>query len=187
MIIMLNELEHFIAVVDHGSFTRAAKNNFVSQPTLSKSIKKLETRLKVELFDRSTRSMVLTDAGELVYSQAYKILGATNEMNELLDDLMHTPSGEIKIGIPPLIGTLFFPMIAKYFGKEHPQIDLQLFEHGSKRVEYLVEDGQIDAGIVVLPVNNNKFNILPFFEDVFKFFAGSEHPLANKEIIDVKD
>src|SRR5699024_5757532 len=104
-----------------------------------------------------------------------------------LDDLMHTPSGEIKIGIPPLIGTLFFPMIAKYFGKEHPQIDLQLFEHGSKRVEYLVEDGQIDAGIVVLPVNNNKFNILLFFEDEFRFFAWSEHPLANKEIIDVKD
>jgi DNA-binding transcriptional LysR family regulator len=174
-------------IVNNGSFTKAAKNNFVSQPTLSKSVKKLETKLKIELFDRSTRSLILTDAGKLVYSQANKIRRATNELNELLDDLMHTPSGEIKIGIPPLIGTLFFPEIAKHFGKQYPQISLQLFEHGSKLVENLVEDGQIDMGIVVLPVNKNKFNTLPFFKNEFKLFASCKHSLANQQIVKVAD
>lgn len=173
--------------MDHGSFTKAAANIYVSQPTLSKSVKKLEVKLKVELFERSTRILVLTDAGRLVYRQASKIVQATNELTTLLDDLMNTPAGEIKIGVPPLIGTLFFPKIAKKFGKVNPDISLRLVEHGAKRIEFLVEDGQVDVGIVVLPVNQNKFNILPFIEDEFQLFTSKYHPLANKKVINIED
>lgn len=183
----LNELQHFIAVVQYGSFTNAATNIYVSQPTLSKSIKKLETKLKVKLFERSTRKIILTDAGKLVYKQANKILGATSELTNQLDDLMNIPSGEIKIGIPPLIGTLFFPKIATKFGSLHPKINLNLIEHGAKRIEVLVEDEQVDVGIVVLPVSDNKFNMLPFIEDEFMLFTNNEHPLANKKIVMIEE
>src|SRR5690554_4268503 len=101
----LKDLRYFMEVVDYGSFTKAAVNTYISQPTLSKSIKKLEADLNVELFERSTRKLVLTDAGEIVYKQAAKILGSTKELHTLLDDLMNLPTGTIKIGIPPLIGT----------------------------------------------------------------------------------
>lgn len=183
----LTELRHFIAVVNYGSFTKAATNIYVSQPTLSRSIKKLEQKLKVELFERSTRKLILTDAGLLVYEQANKILTATSELYTLIDDLMNIPSGEIKIGVPPLIGTLFFPRIAVNFDRVNPNISLKLIEHGAKKIEYLVEDGQVDVGIVVLPVNNSKFNILPFIQDEFMLITSKNHSLANKKIVKLQD
>lgn len=179
----LKELEHFIAVVDYDGFSRAASNIYVSQPTLSKSIKKLEDTLNVILFERSTRKLELTDAGKLVYNKALKIINATEELKTSLDDLMHVPSGEIKIGIPPLIGTLFFPVIAKKFDQKYPHISLQLVEHGAKRIEYLVEDGNVDVGIVVLPVNDKKYDILSFINEEFKLFVHKNHHLAKRQIV----
>ena len=183
----LNELKHFIAVVEHESFTNAAKHIYVSQPTLSKSVDKLEKKLQVKLIERSTRKITVTDAGELVYKQANKILSSTNELNELLDDLKNLPSGDINIGVPPLIGTLFFSKIAQHFGRLNPGIKLHLVELGAKRVETLVEEGKVDIGLVVLPVNEEKFNILPFMEDEFMLFTHKDHPLANRKRIEMKE
>src|SRR5699024_58748 len=183
----LKELEHFIAVVDYEGFSKAASNIYVSQPTLSKSIKKLEETLNVILFERSTRKLELTDAGQLVYNKAIKIINATEELKISLDDLLHVPSGDIKIGIPPLIGTLFFPVIAKKFDQIHPQISLHLSEHGAKRIEYLIEDGKVDVGIVVLPVNERKFTVTPFINEEFRLFVHSNHPLANRKKVHLRD
>lgn len=183
----LRELEHFIAVVDYNGFSKAATNIYVSQPTLSKSVKKLEDTLKVILFERSTRTLKLTDAGKLVYHQGLKVINATEELKASLDDLLHEPSGEITIGIPPLIGTLFFPMIAKQFDQLHPQISLNLVEHGAKRIEYLIEDGKVDVGIVVLPVNDSKFTIEPFINEHFKLFVYPDHPLAERKTVSIQE
>jgi len=179
----LKDLRYFMEVVDYGSFTKAAVNTYISQPTLSKSIKKLETELKVELFERSTRKLILTDAGEIVYRQASKILGATQELHTLLDDLMNLPTGNIKIGIPPLIGTLFFPTIAQKFGMQHAQVSLELIELGAKRIENLVDEGQVDVGIVVNPTDHNKFNVHPFIKEEFTLFTHQSHLLANEKSV----
>ncbi|GAE25391.1 LysR family regulatory protein CidR [Halalkalibacter wakoensis JCM 9140] len=182
----LKDLRYFIEIVHYGSFTKAAANTYISQPTLSKSLKKLETELKVELFDRSTRKLKLTDAGEIVYKQGVKIIGATTELSTLLDDLIHLPTGNIKIGIPPLIGTLIFPAIAKNFGKTYPEVTLELVELGTKRIEHLVEEGQVDVGIIVLPVENSNFNILPFFKEEFMLYTYANHNLAKEESVNIK-
>ncbi|MCL7749945.1 LysR family transcriptional regulator [Halalkalibacter alkaliphilus] len=182
----LKDLRYFIEVVNYGSFTKAAANTYISQPTLSKSLKKLESELKVELFERSTRKLKLTDAGEIVYKQGVKILGATNELTTLLDDLINLPTGTIKIGIPPLIGTLFFPAIAKNFGKAYPDVTLELVELGAKRIEHLVEEGQVDVGIIVLPIDNSKFDILPFIKEEFMLYTHTDHTLAKKEAVNIK-
>ena len=106
----LRDLKAFMAVVEHRSFTKAAHDSFVSQPSLSKSIKKLEESLQVELLNRSTRNVELTDAGSIVYHQGQKIMQAVQELHILLDDLLNIKTGAIKLGIPPLIGTLFLTM-----------------------------------------------------------------------------
>lgn len=183
----LKELEHFIAVVEYDGFSKAASNIYVSQPTLSKSIRKLEETLNVILFERSTRKLELTDAGNLVYHKALKIINATEELKASLDDLLHVPSGEINIGIPPLIGTLFFPIIAKKFDQLHPQISLQLIEHGAKRIEYLIEEGKVDVGIVVLPVNEKRFTVTPFINEAFKLFVHPDHQLARRRQVKIKE
>jgi len=174
----LKDLRYFTEVANYGSFTKAAASTFISQPTLSKSIKKLELELKVELFERSTRTLVLTDAGEIVLKQANKILGATDELTILLDDLINLPTGKIKIGIPPLIGTLFFPAIAKTFKQHYPEVSLELIELGAKRIEHLVDEGQIDVGIVVFPIDHGKFDITPFIKEEFMLYTNTKHRLA---------
>lgn len=165
----LRDLKAFMAVVEHGSFTKAASETFVSQPSLSKSIKKLEDNLHVELLNRSTRHVELTDAGNIVYQQGQKIMRSVYDLHILLDDLVNIKTGSIKMGIPPLIGTLFFPEIARKFHQQYPNVHLELVERGAKLVGTLVESGEVDMGIVVLPTDERKFIVQSFVEDQFLF------------------
>lgn len=179
----LRDLKAFMAVVEHGSFTKAASETFVSQPSLSKSIKKLEDNLHVELLNRSTRHVELTDAGNIVYQQGQKIMRSVYDLHILLDDLVNIKTGSIKMGIPPLIGTLFFPEIARKFHQQYPNVHLELVERGAKLVGTLVESGEVDMGIVVLPTDERKFIVQSFVEDQFFVFINEQHPLAKQDHI----
>lgn len=176
----------FMAVVEHGTFTEAAKQLYVSQPSLSKNIKKLEEDLDVELLDRSTRHVTLTDAGRIVYNQGNKIQQSLYEMRVSLDDLLNVEIGSIRLGIPPLVGTLFFPTMARIFQQHHPNITLELVEQGAKLIGPLVENGDVDLGIVVLPADERKFEVIPILEDQFYIFLHESHPLADCSSIHLK-
>lgn len=182
----LRDMKNFIAIVQSGSFTKAAENSFVSQPSLSKSIKRLEERLNIELLERSTRYVRLTDAGKVVYEQSKKVILAVEEVPMLLNDLKQVHSGVIKIGIPPLIGTLFFPTLAREFNEKFPNVHLELTELGAKLIWQLVDNGDVNLGFVVLPTNDNLFDVKPFIEDEFVLFIHRNHPLANEEVISIK-
>ncbi|MBW8351631.1 LysR family transcriptional regulator [Bacillus sp. IITD106] len=179
----LRDIKAFIEVANHRSFTKAAENTYISQPSLSKAVKKLEEELQVELFDRSTRNLQLTDAGKIVYKQGQLAFSSLNEMHNLLKELVDVAVGEIKFGIPPLIGTLFLPHIASTFKEKYPNVRLELVELGAKLIEQLVEEGKIDLGLIVLPVDESIFNIYPFFSDEFVLCIHREHPLANRESV----
>jgi len=183
----LRDINSFIEVANHKSFTKAAAHSYLTQPSLSKAIKKLEEELHVELFDRSTRHLRLTDAGQIVYQQGQKALAALSELDVLLEELMDVMAGTIKIGIPPLIGTLFFPDIARRFNQKYPKVSLELTELGAKLLGQLVEDGQVDLGIIVMPANEKKFNIHPFIQDEFVLYLHEDHPLAHKQSISLSE
>ncbi|MBS4197141.1 LysR family transcriptional regulator [Lederbergia citri] len=179
----LRDIKSFIEVANHRSFTKAAENTYISQPSLSKAVKKLEQELQVELFDRSSRDLQLTDAGKIVYKQGQLAFSSLNEMHNLLKELVDVAVGEIKFGIPPLIGTLFLPHIASTFKEKYPNVRLELVELGAKLIEQLVEEGKIDLGLIVLPVDESIFNIYPFFSDEFVLCIHREHPLAIRESV----
>ncbi|WP_299089671.1 LysR family transcriptional regulator [uncultured Metabacillus sp.] len=179
----LRDLKAFIEVTNHQSFTKAAAHSYLSQPSFSKAVKKLEEELHVELFDRSTRHLRLTDAGKIVYQQGQKALSSLSEIKILLDELMDIAAGEIKMGIPPLIGTLFFPDIALRFYKKYPNVSLELVELGAKRIGGLVENGQIDLGIIVLPTNEASFHCYPFFTDEFVVYVHKDHRVAKQAAV----
>ncbi|RID81478.1 LysR family transcriptional regulator [Peribacillus asahii] len=183
----LRDINSFIEVANHKSFTKAAAHSYLTQPSLSKAIKKLEEELHVELFDRSTRHLRLTDAGQIVYQQGQKALAALSELDVLLEELMDVTAGTIRIGIPPLIGTLFFPDIARRFNQKYPKVSLELTELGAKLIGQLVEDGQVDLGIIVMPANEKKFNIHPFIQDEFVLYLYEDHPLAHKQSISLSE
>ncbi|ARF17438.1 LysR family transcriptional regulator [Sporosarcina ureae] len=179
----LKDFHAFIEVANHLSFTKAAEHSYISQPSLSKSVKKLEEELNVVLFNRSTRSLRLTDAGDIVYEQGQQILQLLGELPVLLEDLAEGVSGEIKIGMPPLIGTLFFPQIAKNLSRHYPHIKIELHELGAKVIEELVDKGQIDAGIIVLPTNQDIFQVHPFISDKFYLFVHTDHPFSKRDAV----
>ncbi|MDP4155141.1 MAG: LysR family transcriptional regulator [Bacillota bacterium] len=183
----LRDLKSFIEVASHKSFTKAAAHSYLTQPSLSKAVKKLEDELHVELFDRSTRSLRLTDAGIIVFQQGQKALGALEELDILLDELKEVVVGEIKMGVPPLIGTLFFPKIARNFHNQYPKVTLELVELGAKRISQLVESGEIDLGIIVLPASETKFNVYPFIQDEFVLYVHEDHKLAKNEVVTLGD
>lgn len=183
----LRDLKSFMEVAKYKSFTMAAEHSYLTQPSLSKAVKKLEKELGVELFDRSTRHLYLTDAGQIVYQQSQKAFSALAELNVLLDDLRNIAVGDIKIGIPPLIGTLFFPKIAEVFTKRYPNVSLELVEHGAKLIERLVEDAQIEVGIIVLPASEEKFHTYPFIQDEFYVFLHKDHKLAERTSISLNE
>ncbi|MFC3884919.1 LysR family transcriptional regulator [Bacillus songklensis] len=183
----IRDLRHFMEVANQKNFTKASSTIHLSQPALSKAVKRLEEELKVELFDRSTRMLELTDAGKIVYNQGVKVFNTLSDLTALLDDLMNLPTGEIKIGIPPLIGTLFFPFIAKEFHKHYPKVALELVEHGAKQIIATVEEGKVDLGIIVLPADEKKFTVYPFIKEEFVFYTHTSHHLAHRESVSLNE
>lgn len=186
----IRDLEYFIEVANHKNFTKAALQVHLSQTALSKAVKKVENELGFELLDRSTRELKLTDAGEVVYHQATKALSVLKDMPHLLGDLMNLQTGQIKMGVPPLIGTLFFPKIAKAFNEQYPKVSLELIEFGAKKIEALVEEAGVDMGIVMLPLtsgHDEHFHVYPFVKERFLLYAHKNHPLAKRSSVWMKE
>src|SRR5699024_12001980 len=97
------------------------------------------------------------------------------------------PEGKIKVGVPPLIGALFFPEIAGAFATEYPYVKLELVEHGAKKIETLIDEGEVEIGIVVSPTVKNKFNEFPFKKEDFKVFLHANHKLAHRKILTLEE
>src|SRR5690606_17419232 len=119
---------------------------------ISKMVKNLEDELQIELIDRSAKRMKLTVAGEIVYEEGKKILDKLDDLSLLLEDMKNLKKGKLKIGIPPLIGYLFFPQILKGFREMYPNISIQLIEDNVIKLKQAVQEGTLDLAVAALPV-----------------------------------
>ena len=167
----IRHLTYFIEVAKYKSFTEASKSLHLSQSTLSKVVKSLEEELNVELIDRSAKKIELTDAGEIVLAEGEIIMESINDLSIHLYDLMNLKKGKIKIGIPPIIGFLFFPKIIKGFNNLYPDIKINIFEDHSNKVKQDVRDGILDFGVVMLPVDEKEFDVIPFVNEELSLFV----------------
>jgi DNA-binding transcriptional LysR family regulator len=156
----LRALRYFVEVVRQQSFTVAAEQMFVTQPTISKMVKSLEDEIGSPLLLRDGRQMVLTDAGRIVYQRGQDVLAAHAQLQAELNDLGTLGSGELTIGIPPMGGSLFTPAIAA-FRQRYPKIELKLFEQGSRAIEAALISGELEMGGVLLPVDPEMIEVLP--------------------------
>ncbi|MTH54677.1 LysR family transcriptional regulator [Bacillus mangrovi] len=183
----IKHLQYFIEAVNCKSFTRAADRLFITQPTISKMVKNLEEELGVQLFERSRKKLILTDAGQVIYDQAKLIDKAFTNLQQELDELRNLKKGVIRLGLPPIIGTSFFPKMIGAFHKKYPDITFHLAEHGSKRIEEEVASGILHAGVVVLPANEDAFETLPYKEENFRLVLHPEHPFAHRQEIELPE
>lgn len=183
----VRHLTYFIEVAKHKSFTKASKTLHLSQSTLSKVVKSLEEELNVELIDRSAKNIQLTDAGEIVLMEAEKIIDSLDDLSSHLYDLMNLKKGKIKIGIPPIIGFVFFPKIIKEFNILYPDIKINIFEEDSKTVKQEVQNGNLDLGVVMFPVAETEFNVIPLVQNELSLFVHYSHPFSTKEYVGISE
>ncbi|UOR13087.1 LysR family transcriptional regulator [Halobacillus amylolyticus] len=181
----IRHLEYFSEVARHLSFTKAASTLHVSQPSISKVIKNLEEELGVPLFYRS-KHLELTDAGRAVLANAKDVLEAFSNLTSELTDIMDLKKGEIKIGIPPIIGAAFFSNLISHYKEAYPLVEINLTEVGSKEIKRGVEDGSLDIGLICnIPIKKENFELIRVIKDPLMLIVHKENPLAEQNSIDL--
>jgi DNA-binding transcriptional LysR family regulator len=183
----IKHLQYFIEVSNFNSFSRAANHLFITQPTISKMIKNLELELGVELFDRSKRQLILTDAGRIILEQAKLIDKAFKNLEVELDNLTGLKKGHIRIGLPPIFDAHHFLKVVSIFHEKYPGITFELVENGSKKIEEDVEKNLLDVGVIVLPTKDEVFEHFSLMKEDLKLVLHPSHPLAERETVDLAE
>ncbi|WP_166442550.1 LysR family transcriptional regulator [Phragmitibacter flavus] len=160
----LRALRVFVEVVKLGGFTAASRSVHLTQPSISRVIKQLEDDLGHRLLTRDHREVTLTDAGNILYTHALTLLGESARLRTALSDMADLEKGELRLGIPPLGGTMFVPLI-KRFKSRYPGIELHLHELASKPTELALTNAELDLGTLLLPVDPSRFNSVPLSRD----------------------
>lgn len=176
----IRHLQYFMEVARLQSFTKAAESLYITQPTISKTIRNIEDELGVTLFDRSNKRIELTDAGRIIYEQAQPIVKSFQSLSAELGDLKNLQKGHIRLGLPPMVGSSFFPEVIGQFHKKYPQVTMQVFEDGAKKVEKDVESGLLDVGVAVLPIDEDQFHSFSFVREKLMLLVHPSHHLSGR-------
>ena len=145
----IKQLKYFMAIADVQSFSEASKRLYVSQPTLSKSMKNLEEKLGVELFCLVGKKVQVTDYGKRLYQKAQLLIEQYDALYNEIRDLTTLQTGVIRIGIPPIIGTCVFPGLIDGFLQKYPGVELAIDQHGAKNIQERVYRGKLDLGLTI--------------------------------------
>lgn len=183
----LRDLSYLVAVAEHKHFGRAADACFVSQPTLSTQLKKLEETLDVTLIERTNRQVMLTPVGELVVAQAQRVLAEVRQL-ELIAERHKDPfGGEFRLGIIPTVAPYLLPKILGPMRKAFPNLQVQLTEAQTVTVSELLRTGALDAVILALPVEDEHWQCRPLYDEPFYFAASKQHPKATRKSVELDD
>ncbi|TVY00513.1 LysR family transcriptional regulator [Cohnella terricola] len=181
----IRHLQTIIEIVRRNSFTGAAEALHVTQPTISKTIRNLERELNVELFVRDSKTVKLTDAGETILRHAGAILQSFDLLMTELNDLTYLKRGTIRIGLPPMAGSSFFPVVIKRFQERYPGIAIKLEEEGATRIVEGISDGTLDAGVVLPPFDEEKFDSFPLVKERLKLVVPPSHRMAGRQSVNL--
>lgn len=178
----LRTLKIFTEVVRQGGFTQAAKTVFLTQSAVSKAVRQLEDELGTPLLDRHGHKSTMTDAGQVVYQRALRILAEQDDLKTELSELQGLNKGVLRLGLPPIgSDALFAPLFAIY-RRLYPGIDIHLVEYGSKKLEDMVRNGEVDLGATLLPVSN-EFEWQNVQKEPIDVLLPAAHPLAAQPTI----
>ncbi|MFY7707274.1 MAG: LysR substrate-binding domain-containing protein [Flavobacteriales bacterium] len=179
----LQQLEYIVAVDNFRHFATAAEKCFVTQPTLSMMIRKLEEELDIQIFDRSRQPVVPTEAGELVITQARAILSETARMKDLVHELKGEITGEIKIGVIPTIAPYLLPLFLPVFLKEFPGVRVKISENTTEQIVEKLKHNALDAGILATPLGESAIIENPLFYEQFVVYSSKKEKILEKNFI----
>jgi len=185
--ITLTQLEYIVAVDTFRHFGKAAEHCFVTQPTLSMQIKKLEEDLEVVIFDRSKQPLIPTDVGIRIVEQSRIILQETEKVNNIIKDHKNLISGELRIGIIPTLAPYLLPLFIGNYKRKYPNILIRVEELTTDNIVDQLNRDLLDVGILVTPLKEERINEKPVFYEEMMLYVHEKHPLHNKLKLKVKD
>ena len=179
----LRDLEYLIAVADTHHFGKAAERCFVSQPTLSAQIKKVEEFLGVAIFERTKRSVTLTPVGQQILDHARQSIEQVTAMKQVASAYRDPLAGPLRLGLIPTLSPYLIPLILKPLKKELPQMTLRISEETTNTLEHRLRDHEIDAAILATPMPDDGYEEILLFDEPFWLVHPRKHELYTKEDI----
>ena len=183
----LRDLGYFIALADHLHFGKAAAASFVSQPTLSTQIRKLEEELGVALVERAPRNVMLTPAGREVAARARRVIADVEQMREAARRSQDPEAGKVTLGLFPTLGPYLLPHVVPAIRARFPQLELLLVEEKSDVLLERLQQGRLDAALLALPVGDDQLHVEFLFEEPFVLAVPETHPLAGHDALSMSD
>jgi LysR family hydrogen peroxide-inducible transcriptional activator len=183
----LKDLKYLVALADTGHFGKAAERSFVSQPTLSAQLKKLEEYLGVKLVERQPKNVQLTEVGKQIVVRARRMLDEGDEIVALARSNTDPFAGKLKVALIPTIGPYLLPRVMQKIRKGLPHLGLMLYEYQTESLLKRLRDGEIDLGIMAMPALADGVETRDLYEENFTVALPNHHPLASKANIKIQD
>lgn len=183
----ITQLKYVLAVAEHKNFTLAAEKCYVTQPTLSMQIQKIEEELNIQIFDRSKKPIQLTDIGQKIVSQAKNIVNEADRIQDIVEQQKGYIGGEFRLGIIPTIMPTLLPMFLNNFIKKYPKIRLIIEELSTAEIISKLKNGHLDAAIAATPLEEEKIKEIPLYYEPFVAYIPEGHQHFSKKEIKIED
>ena len=183
----ITQLQYVLAVAEHKNFTLAAEKCFVTQPTLSMQIQKIEEELNVLIFDRSKKPIQLTAIGLKIVNQAKNIVNEAGKIKDIVEYQKGFIGGEFRLGIIPTITPTLLPMFLNNFIKKYPKVNLIIEELNTDEIILRLKNGHLDAAIAATPLEDEKIKEIVLYYEPFVAYIPSDHIASEKKEIEISD
>ncbi|MBY5958782.1 LysR family transcriptional regulator [Membranicola marinus] len=180
------QLEYIIALDTYGNFKKASEHCYVTQPTLSMQIKKMEEELGVILFDRSKKPVVSTEIGRAVIAQARTILTERDKLGELVDVHQNEIQGELHLGIIPSISPYLLPLFIMELHQKYPRISIHIHEMLTEELITALRKETLDVGILVTPIDAKQIMTHPIYYEDIALYVSPDHPFFNEVKVSIQ-
>jgi len=179
----ITQLQYVLAVAEHRNFTLAAEKCFVTQPTLSMQIQKIEEELSIQIFDRSKKPIQITEVGQKIVNQAKNIVNEADRMQDIVEQQKGFIGGEFRLGIIPTVMPTLLPMFLNNFIKKYPKVKLIIEELNTDEIIIKLKNGHLDAAIAATPLQEVKIKeIVLYFEPFVAYIPETNHNFTKTEI-----
>jgi len=183
----LTQLKYTLAVAEEGNFTLAAEKCFVTQPTLSMQVQKLEEELGIQLFNRKSKPITLTAVGEKIIVQGKVILEEAKRMSDIVATEKGIIEGRFRLGIIPTVMPTLLPLFLNTFIKKYPKVNLKIEELNTASIIEELTLGKLDAGIAATPLDHPQLIEKPLYYEPFVGYIPKPHPLSTLDKLEVED
>lgn len=183
----ITQLKYVLAVAEHKNFTLAAEKCFVTQPTLSMQIQKIEDELSIQIFDRTKKPIQLTDIGQKIVNQAKNIVNEADRIQDIVEQQKGFIGGEFRLGIIPTIMPTLLPMFLNNFIKKYPKVKLIIEELNTEEIITKLKNGNLDAAIAATPLEDEKIKEIVLYFEPFVAYIPENNAIFQKEEIEIDD